>query len=290
MSKSDFLTRRQVKGAVKLLILVCLFLVYRILDRYVFIVPDSDKFVKVVQPNENKAEHVLDLNQADSMDLVALPGIGPVLSRRIIKFREKLGRFNDVEHLRKVYGLKPEVYEKIAHRFCVDVMADKPATVVRTVPTEREEDVANVVEEKPTTRVAVEKAKVDINSADSLELVAVYGIGPVFAQRILERRRALGSFHSIEQLKEVKGIFGESYDRIASQLAVGSEQSAKAAIRINSWPVDSLAAHPYISWKNAKLIGAYRNAHGPFTSLEDCSRMKVVPPEFWKRVGPYLRF
>ena len=43
----------------------------------------------------------LELNSCDSLSLVALPGIGPVLSVRIIKYRNLLGGFAAVEQLRK---------------------------------------------------------------------------------------------------------------------------------------------------------------------------------------------
>ena len=50
----------------------------------------------------------VDLNEADSARLENLPGIGPVLASRIIKFREKLGGFYSVSQLQEVYGLRPE--------------------------------------------------------------------------------------------------------------------------------------------------------------------------------------
>lgn len=56
---------------------------------------------------------VLGLNSCDSAMLERLPGIGPVLSARIIKYRNLLGGFVSVEQLREVYGLPPETYERI---------------------------------------------------------------------------------------------------------------------------------------------------------------------------------
>ncbi len=52
----------------------------------------------------------LDLNSCDSASLVALPGIGPVLSVRIIKYRNILGGFVAVSQLKEVYGLPEETY------------------------------------------------------------------------------------------------------------------------------------------------------------------------------------
>lgn len=52
----------------------------------------------------------IDLNTCDSAGLVSLPGIGPVLSARIIKYRKLLGGFARVSQLKEVYGLPPETF------------------------------------------------------------------------------------------------------------------------------------------------------------------------------------
>ena len=54
----------------------------------------------------------VDINQADSATLDQLPGLGPVLSVRIIKYRTKLGFFHSLDQLKEVYNLKPEFIDK----------------------------------------------------------------------------------------------------------------------------------------------------------------------------------
>lgn len=62
----------------------------------------------------------VDLNKSDSAQLEKLPGLGPVLSARIIKFRKLLGGFNSVEQLKEVYGLTEETYKLIADKVFTD--------------------------------------------------------------------------------------------------------------------------------------------------------------------------
>ena len=55
------------------------------------------------------AVEMIDLNRCTASDLLRLPGIGPVLSERIIRYRGLLGGFVDTEQLYEVYGLDSSV-------------------------------------------------------------------------------------------------------------------------------------------------------------------------------------
>lgn len=50
------------------------------------------------------------LNSADSADLEKLPGIGPVLASRIIRYRDRLGGFYEKAQLREVYGISDSLF------------------------------------------------------------------------------------------------------------------------------------------------------------------------------------
>ena len=68
------------------------------------------------QPLAQKAHlaiEMVDLNQADSMQLEAIPGIGGKLANRIIKYRTLLGFYVSVEQLRSVYGLSEKNYQRM---------------------------------------------------------------------------------------------------------------------------------------------------------------------------------
>jgi competence protein ComEA len=61
----------------------------------------------------NYALKKIDINTASQSDWEAFPGIGPVLSARIIKFRDKIGGFKTIEQVSKTYGLSDSVFQKI---------------------------------------------------------------------------------------------------------------------------------------------------------------------------------
>jgi DNA uptake protein ComE-like DNA-binding protein len=66
---------------------------------------------------------LIDLNSCDSASLVSLPGIGPVLSSRIIKYRNLIGGYVSVNQLREVYGLPEETFNQVSSRLFVDSLA-----------------------------------------------------------------------------------------------------------------------------------------------------------------------
>ncbi len=56
----------------------------------------------------------LDLNAAAEADLVRLPGIGPVMAKRIVEYRQAHGPFKRLEDLRQVKGIGVKTYAKLA--------------------------------------------------------------------------------------------------------------------------------------------------------------------------------
>lgn len=48
--------------------------------------------------------------------------------------------------------------------------------------------------------------KININTADTVELMLLDGIGEEIARRIIEHRERIGGFDSVDRLLEVKGI------------------------------------------------------------------------------------
>ena len=55
----------------------------------------------------------LDLNRATLADLIRLPGVGPVLARRILEARETVGRFAGVDDLVGVRGVGRAKLERL---------------------------------------------------------------------------------------------------------------------------------------------------------------------------------
>jgi competence protein ComEA len=63
-------------------------------------------------------------------------------------------------------------------------------------------------------------AAIDINSASAAELETLPGIGPTYAQRIVEYREQNGPFAAIEEVQEVKGIGPSTFEKLEGLITV----------------------------------------------------------------------
>jgi len=116
-----------------------------------------------------------DFNTATAKQLQRVSGIGEKLSDRIIKFRNKFkGGFIDDVQLQDVYGISPEVLQRLLNEF--------------TVKTPRQ------------------IKKVNINKATIDELVTIQHIDYEIAYEILDQRTLREGFKSLDELTKVKNF------------------------------------------------------------------------------------
>jgi DNA uptake protein ComE-like DNA-binding protein len=81
---------------------------------------ENDTVRKGSSVHRRRQMEPVDLNNCDSSQLIALPGIGPVLSVRIIRYRDLLGGYASVDQLKDVYGLPAETFDIIKERVFAD--------------------------------------------------------------------------------------------------------------------------------------------------------------------------
>ena len=74
--------------------------------------PAQTKEFSPAQYNQPKSEPI-DLNKASELELAGLPGVGPILAKRAIMERDKIGGFRSLEDFSQLLSLKPHIVEKI---------------------------------------------------------------------------------------------------------------------------------------------------------------------------------
>ena len=129
---------------------------------------------------------------------------------------------------------------------------------------------------------------VELNSADTLTLQLLHGIGPVYASRIVKYRERLGGFVCSEQLLEIYGFTPELLSHIKSNIRL--DTSTIKPLHINSISLKQLARHPYVEYYQARDIVHLRQNGVRFLSPEDLRAIPSMADSTLQRLLPYLDF
>jgi competence ComEA-like helix-hairpin-helix protein len=128
---------------------------------------------------------------------------------------------------------------------------------------------------------------IDINTADSTAWVALNGIGPGFAKRIMTYREKLGGFYQVDQLKDVYGLDSVWVNENKAILKVGAGVYRFLKINQVEWKD---FRHPYLPYGQSKVILAYRKQHGALKDFEALEKIQLLDLVAWRRLRPYLSF
>ncbi|MCB0375123.1 MAG: helix-hairpin-helix domain-containing protein [Sinomicrobium sp.] len=127
---------------------------------------------------------MIDINKATAEEWQTLHGIGPVLSGRIVKFRDKLGGFTQIEQVAETFGLPDSTFQSIEGKLTLS----------------------------PLLR------KLSINTIDPEVLKTHPYIRWQQANVIVAYRKEHGPFKDLEDLRKVRALPAEVIDKIAPYL------------------------------------------------------------------------
>tara|TARA_B110000914_G_scaffold172266_1_gene153061 strand:+ start:160 stop:633 length:474 start_codon:yes stop_codon:yes gene_type:complete len=128
---------------------------------------------------------------------------------------------------------------------------------------------------------------VELNSADSIALISVSGIGPFYAKQIIKYRNDLGGFISLKQFPEIWGLEKIDLERVSSQITI--ENSNLRKINLNTSTIEGLWNHPYLNYKQSKSIVNYRMQHGDYNLIEDIQDIVLIDSILFRKIAPYLK-
>ena len=242
----------------------------------------------IEQKNEPLALFEFDPNELEEEGWKKL-GVEERTIRTILNYRNKGGHFFEKDDLLKIYGFDTAKYEQLESyiRIAEDekaVMNPLEKSVYQ--PKEKYEWKTAYPERKEKPKY--EPRKIELNAADSAQLVTVNGIGPVLSKRIIKYRNKLGGFVNVNQMMEVYGMDSVWFETIKPSLLVDSTSVVK--IPINTISQEELAMHPYF-WRNiSKAICNYRQQHGAFKSIDDLKQIYLLDETLLRKIEPYLSF
>lgn len=236
---------------------------------------------RLLKPKKEEQERQPDYFEFDPNNLNASEwqrlGLSARQPRVIHNYTSKGGKFHRNEDLKKIYSITAQQYEKLEPYIRIK-SKQLPEAGYRKLQDKKNES----GNKKP------EAIRLEINSADSILLDQLRGIGPAFASKIIRYRDRLGGFYSKEQLREVYGIDSLRYVQLVDQVAV--DPSLLIKLDINRATFEQLRRHPYLSYKQINAIIEYRRQHGKYTSVGDLKQVLILGEEIIRKIEPYLAF
>ena len=74
---------------------------------------------EAAQESQTKDDGKINLNTATEEELMTLTGIGQSKAKSIIQYREEKGRFQSIEEIMEIEGIKSGVFNKIKEQIVV---------------------------------------------------------------------------------------------------------------------------------------------------------------------------
>ena len=228
----------------------------------------------------------LDPNRVQISELLKI-GIPATLAANWVRYLERGGHFKKKEELLRLYGMTADKLATFGENlsFTATRNADSAKTgvkrkLIQKWPTQSSGDALKKWPTKPDRK----RETVEVNSADSAQLEALPGIGPVLASRIIKYRRLLGGFYDVSQLMKIYGMSEELWQRSAPHLSVDTSGIRK--VEINFLSLTDLGHHPYIGFRLAKKIIRKRDTDGKFRTKEELAT--IFSPDSLRQLLPYL--
>lgn len=207
-----------------------------------------------------------DPNTLDSAGFIRL-GLKVKTIKYLLNWRRKGKRFYHREDLKPLYTLSAAEYERLA-----------PYIYITAAQQQQHGQDAYATLPPPPDGM-------DLNTIDSATLLRLDGIGTVLAHRIVQRRKALGSFLHTEQLLEVYKFPDSVFRYLQTKLTIHPETVKK--LRLNTVTEEQLSIHPYIGPVMAKNIILLRSGLNKYEKIEQLRQAPLMNEEKYRKIAPY---
>ncbi len=188
---------------------------------------------------------------------------------RLQAYRKKGLYVNSAADFQKVTGVSNELLQKLSPLFAFPAWTKKKAqTTFRPKP--------------PAAKA------IDLNTATEAQLVEIPGIGVRRAQQILDQRKKLGGFCTINQLKLLYGVDELMFEQLKLYLKITSKPKVNK-LPINRASVKELSAFPYFHYALAREIVKIRSRKGTLI-IEDLANVEGITQEKLTILVLYLEF
>ena len=236
----------------------------------------ASKYESTSFKKNEKEKITLSINKVQSDELSSYK-IPEWLIKNLMKNRERLGNFKNLEDVLTTYGLDSSMFFS---KFILDfdtIAIERIATI--------QIDTTRVFESEKIDFIDDEILEFyDLNTIDSQQLVSIRGIGAKSAVLILEKRRQLGGFYSLDQLSSIR-LHPNVKEVVLSRCSI---DSSVRTIDIISEGIEEIARHPYISNRQSHFLK--NNAHKYKKGILPARHKAYFTEQEWSRVKAYIAF
>jgi DNA uptake protein ComE-like DNA-binding protein len=202
-----------------------------------------------------------------SEDSLEMMGIPTKIIRNLMKYRQVGGRIAEPGAIAKIYGMDSLLTELLIPYIHIEPIVDEQK-VAATPSTDFVEEL------------------IELNSADTIALRAIRGVGISYSRRIFQYRELLGGFYSMEQLWEVYGMDSARFIAISESCTLHVEDLRK--IPLNSAGFRDLISHPYINKADTYAILQFRDFNDSIDDPEQLLENQILEPERFRKARAYL--
>jgi DNA uptake protein ComE-like DNA-binding protein len=201
-------------------------------------------------------------------------GLPEKIIQNIIKYRNAGGKFYSKESLKKIYSMNDSIYQRIEPYILIDN---------NNTSKNNTQNFSTKTNYKPTKS----KPYAELNSADSLELENLSGIGKTLSIRIIKYRNRLGGFYSVHQLKEVYGLNDSLFNFILKNNELKADTTLIHKINIKTADFKTMIRHPYFTKEMVvKILHLQKNK----TNFSTQILKQELGEENWSKLRWYIEF
>jgi competence protein ComEA len=246
-----------------------------------------------------------DPNTTSAEDFMRL-GLSPKVATIITHYREKGGRFFRKEDLKKIYGLKPDDYERLEDYITLN-NAPKSSLTSYNYPPQYQDKFASL-NDKNEPPIDIKVFPFDPNSATEMELRTL-GIDKNVVKNIIKFREKNGKFYKKEDLKRIYNFSEIDYLRlekyvniidnqqltnynnsaiITNELKKSKMDNVNLKIDVNKAPIEEWLELRGIGRTFANRIVEEREKLGGFASFEQIKLIHGLPDSTYRNILPHL--
>lgn len=234
------------------------------------LVKTDEVVAKQIAPPVKKRIEPFNLNTVDVEGLVEL-GFSEDQANAIVRYRLKCNGFSSIGQFARLRVVSEVMVEKLTPYIIINKPSRPMGQYYNAKPKSRRWD--------------FDQHCLDLNNASEHDLRKIYGVGKVYAKRIVAYRKLLGGFSDILQIKDVYGVDSALFRTICADADIGDKPPHLRMVRKCLFAKEKV--HPYLRGKLGRKIIEYFDVSGDDSvfvdelweakvlTVKECNKLKL---------------